>query len=82
MIEFDWSECPAVWRDPERMGGLWCFDQTRLPISYLFENLGRGVTLEEFVDWYPPVTMEHCRAVLEFAAQRSAERGIPELASA
>lgn len=72
MNEFDWSECPAVWRDPQRMGGQWCFNLTRLPISYLFDNLAEGVSLGEFCEWYPPVTKEQCHEVLEFAAIRSA----------
>ncbi len=71
MKEFDWSECPAVWRDPERMGGQWCFNLTRLPISYLFDNLAQDVSVEEFCEWYPPVTKEKCHEVLEFAATRS-----------
>ncbi len=54
------------------MGGQWCFDQTRLPISYLFDNLAQGVTLENFVDWYDPLDIEQCHEVLRFAAQHSA----------
>ena len=82
MKEFDWSECPAAWRNPERMGGVWCFNHTRLPISYLFDNLARGVSLDEFVEWYPPMTKEQCREVLEFAAKHSSETMNRELAAA
>ena len=71
MKEFDWSECPAVWRDPERMGGQWCFNRTRLPISYLFDNLADGASLADFAEWYEPVSIEQCHEVLEFAARHS-----------
>lgn len=81
MKEFDWSECPAVWRDPERMGGQWCFNKTRLPISYLFDNLAEGVTFEEFLEWYAPIDIEQCHEVLRFAAKRSSQSMREEMAA-
>ena len=69
--EFDWSDCPAVWRDPGRMGGQWCFAQTRLPIAYLFEHLADGGSLDDFVDWYAPLDPALCHEVLLFAASHS-----------
>jgi uncharacterized protein (DUF433 family) len=66
MKEIDWSECKTVWSDPARLGGQLCFTQTRLPIRFLFENLAEGVSLEDFCDWYPPVTKQQCREVLAF----------------
>jgi hypothetical protein len=38
----DWSSCPAVERDPERLSGAWVFRGTRVPVSALFENLEDG----------------------------------------
>ena len=38
----DWSSCPAVERDPERVSGAWVFRGTRVPVSALFENLEDG----------------------------------------
>lgn len=69
MNEIDWSDCPAVWRDPMRMGGQWCFDQTRLPIRLLFANLAEGVSVEQFCEWHPPVTRAQCEEVLAWIAQ-------------
>jgi len=66
MKEINWSECKAVWVDPERMGGQWCFNETRLPIKFLFANLAEGVSVEDFCEWYPPVTPQMCREVLAF----------------
>lgn len=65
----DWSTCPAVERDPERVSGAWVFRGTRVPISALFENLEDGVAVSEFVKWFPGVSLEQTRAVLEHAAR-------------
>lgn len=64
-----WSSCPAVERDPDRVSGAWVFRGTRVPVSALFENLEDGVQLSDFVAWFPGVTVEQARAVLEHAAQ-------------
>lgn len=65
----DWPTCPAVERDPERVGGAWVFRGTRVPVSALFENLEDGASVPEFVEWFPGVTPEQVRAVLEHAAR-------------
>ena len=65
----DWSTCPAVERDPERLSGGWVFRGTRVPVSALFENLEDGVRIDQFVEWFPGVTMEQVRAVLDHAAK-------------
>jgi len=35
----DWSSCPSVERDPDRVNGAWVFRGTRVPVKALFENL-------------------------------------------
>jgi len=64
----NWSTCPAVDRDPHKAGGAWVFCGTRVPVSALFENLEDGAQLSDFVAWFPGVTIEQARAVLEHAA--------------
>ncbi|AUB82324.1 DUF433 domain-containing protein [Candidatus Thiodictyon syntrophicum] len=64
----DWSSCPAVERDPEKVSGAWVFRGTRVPVSALFENLEDGAQLSDFVNWFPGVTLQQARAVLEHAA--------------
>jgi uncharacterized protein (DUF433 family) len=64
----DWSACIAVERHPDRLGGAWVFRGTRVPVTALFENLADGAQIEEFVSWFPGVTAEQARAVLEHAA--------------
>lgn len=65
----DWSSCPAVESDPERVSGAWVFRGTRVPVAALFENLEDGVSVGQFVELFPGVTLEQARAVLEHAAR-------------
>ena len=66
----DWSSCPAIERDPERVSGAWVFRGTRVPVKALFENLESGARIDDFLCWFPGVSREMAEAVLEHA-QRS-----------
>ncbi|MCC7104744.1 MAG: DUF433 domain-containing protein [Chloroflexi bacterium] len=65
----DWSSCPAVERDPERVSGAWVFRGTRVPVAAPFENLEDGAQVAQSVEWFPGVTIEQARAVLEHATR-------------
>jgi uncharacterized protein (DUF433 family) len=65
----DWSTCSAVERDPDRVSGAWVFRGSRVPVSALFENLEDGIPVTQFVEWFPGVTLDQVRAVLEHAAR-------------
>ncbi|KQT13511.1 DUF433 domain-containing protein [Ramlibacter sp. Leaf400] len=65
----DWSSCAAVERDPARVSGAWVFRGTRVPVAALFENLEDSASVDDFVDWFPGVSAEQVRAVLEHAAK-------------
>lgn len=65
----DWSTCLVVERDPERVSGAWVFRGTRVPVAALFENLEDGAQVAQFVQWFPGVSPEQVRAVLEHAAR-------------
>ena len=65
----DWSACTAVERDPNRVSGSWVFRGTRVPVTALFENLEDGAQVTDFVQWFPGVTLDQARAVLEHAAR-------------
>ncbi|MGA7983119.1 MAG: DUF433 domain-containing protein [Chromatiaceae bacterium] len=67
----DWSTCPAVERDPGRVGGAWVFRGTRVPVAALFENLEDGISVDQFPELFPGVTLQQARAVLEHAARSS-----------
>jgi uncharacterized protein (DUF433 family) len=63
----NWELCKAVDRDPEKLGGKWCFAETRMPVAELFKLLSDGVTIEEFLEWFPEVSAEQVHDVLAFA---------------
>ncbi len=69
MIE--WSTCHPVERNAGLVGGAWVFRGTRVPVAALFENLEDGARIEQFVEWFPGVSMEQVRAVLEHAARNT-----------
>jgi len=41
----------------------------RVPVAALFENLEDGAQVVQFVQWFPGVSLEQVRAVLEHAAR-------------
>ena len=61
----NWDTCPAVERDPEKLGGALVFRGTRMPVATLFENLKHGATVEQFLEWYPGTTREQVEAVID-----------------
>ena len=63
----DWALCMAVDRNPNKLGGTWCFAGTRLPVLSLFEHLDQGSTIDEFLEWFPEVSAEQVHQVLSFA---------------
>jgi len=65
----DWSSCPAVESDPERVSGAWVFRGTRVPVAALFENLEDGASVHDFTEWFQGVSPEQVRTVLEHAAK-------------
>jgi uncharacterized protein (DUF433 family) len=65
----DWSTCTAVEKDPSRVSGAWVFRGTRVPVTALFENLEDGAQVADFIQWFPGVSLEQVRAVLEHAAR-------------
>lgn len=65
----NWTNCPAVERNPRKISGAWAFTGTRVPVHALFENLEAGATIDEFVQWFPDVSEQQVRAVLEHEAR-------------
>ena len=62
-----WEHCPAVDRNPAKLGGAWCFRGTRLAVASLFEYLDLGSTVDEFLESFPDVKPEQVHQVLAFA---------------
>jgi uncharacterized protein (DUF433 family) len=58
----------VVHSDPEIMGGTLVFVGTRVPLQHLFDYLGAGDSLDEFLQSFPTVTREQAISVLEVGA--------------
>lgn len=67
----DWSSCPAVESSSAVVGGAWVFRGTRVPVAALFENLEDEASVHDFVEWFPGVSADQVRAVLEHVARSS-----------
>ena len=65
----DWSSCDAVERDQGRVSGSWVFRNSRVPLSALFNNLEDGVSISEFIELFPGVSLAQVRSVLDHAAR-------------
>ncbi len=69
----NWETCPAIERDPGKLGGAWVFRGTRVPVSALFENLKDGASVEQFLEWFPGVDLAAVEAVLEHEVKAFAD---------
>jgi uncharacterized protein (DUF433 family) len=65
----DWSQCPAVERNPAKVSGAWVFKNSRVPVRALFENIESGATVNDFLRWFPGIQREQVEAVLEFTEE-------------
>jgi uncharacterized protein (DUF433 family) len=67
------------WRDritvnPSVCRGKVCIRGTRITASVILDNLAAGVTQEEILKSYPPITVEDIQAVIAYAAELARER--------
>jgi len=70
-----WASCQAVERDSGRLGGVWVFRGTRVPVSAMFENLDDGAQIPEFLEWFPGVSDQQIRTVLDYVARLESTPG-------
>ncbi|MGK7919975.1 MAG: DUF433 domain-containing protein [Trichodesmium sp.] len=66
------------WQDqidinPKVCHGKPCIKGTRIMVSVILDNLAEGLTLEEIVEEYPPLTLENVRAAIAYAATLTRE---------
>ena len=54
----------VITRDPEILGGLPVFSGTRVPVKNLFDCLGQGYTVGEFLDDFPSVSVGQVQQLL------------------
>ena len=56
-----------VWVDPARLGGVPCFNGTRVPVQALIDHIEGNATLEEFLQGFPSVSREQAIQFIELA---------------
>jgi uncharacterized protein (DUF433 family) len=61
-----WESLDAIEREPYKVSSAWVFRKTRVPVSALFENLRDGATVDDFLEWFPPVQRSQVEAVLNY----------------
>jgi len=61
---------PLITVSPQRMSGAPVFAGTRVPVQTMFDWLGAGQTIDEFLRQFPSVSRAHAEAVLELASSR------------
>jgi uncharacterized protein (DUF433 family) len=59
--------------DPQVCHGKPCIKGTRIMVSVILDNLAEGLTLEEIVKEYPPLTLENVRSAIAYAAALARE---------
>ncbi|MBI4461183.1 MAG: DUF433 domain-containing protein [Acidobacteria bacterium] len=62
----DWQQ--RISANPEVCHGKACIRGTRIMVSVVLDNLAEGLTPEEIVEEYPPLTLEDIRAAISYAA--------------
>ena len=65
--------------DIEILGGQPVFTGTRVPVESLFDLLGAGISLNDFLDDFPTAFKEQAIAVLEIANKLLTPKNIRQL---
>ncbi|WP_413280278.1 DUF433 domain-containing protein [Floridanema evergladense] len=67
----DWQESISI--DPKVCHGKPCIKGARIMVSVILDNLAEGLTPEEIVAEYPPLTLENVRVAISYAAALARE---------
>ncbi|WGV26435.1 DUF433 domain-containing protein [Halotia branconii] len=67
----NWQERISI--NPNVCHGKACIKGTRIMVSVVLDNLADGLTFEEIVTDYPPLTLEDVKAAIAYAAELTRE---------
>lgn len=70
----DWNERIAI--KPEVCHGKPCIRGTRIMVSVILDNLADGLSSDEIVEEYPPLTKDDVLAAISYAAALTREEEI------
>jgi len=71
------QECINI--DREILSGNPVFKGTRVPIQTLFDQLEKGITVDEFIEDFPTVTKDKAIAVIEIAGKILTSKNIEQI---
>jgi uncharacterized protein (DUF433 family) len=66
----DWSGCPIIERDSEKLHGAPTVRGVRITPDAIMENFEGGVTVPELLELFGGITQQDVRIVLEYARKR------------
>lgn len=70
-----WSE--QIVSNPNVCKGRACVKGTRIMVSVVLDNLADGLSIEDIMHSYPPLTREDIQACVEYAAELAHEEVLP-----
>jgi uncharacterized protein (DUF433 family) len=73
----DWKGRISV--NPDICHGKPCVKGTRIMVAVILDNLAEGLTPEDIVEEYPPLTLEDVRAAIAYAAALAREEELVPL---
>jgi uncharacterized protein (DUF433 family) len=68
MTDIDWSDCPIVERNPEKMGGVPTVRAWRVSADSVLENFEDGVSAEEIAEMFT-LPFDDVQVILAYAEQ-------------
>ncbi len=68
---------PRITVDPERMGGVPCVRNLRIPVATIVAMVADGMSREEILAAFPDLEPEDLAEALRFAAEAVRERELP-----
>ena len=68
---------PRITADPDRMGGVPCIRDTRIPVSTIISMVADGMVASEIVAAHPDLVPDDIAEALRFAAEAVRERENP-----
>jgi uncharacterized protein (DUF433 family) len=70
LTALDWSGCPIVERDPEKLHGARTVRGVRITPDAILDNFNDGLSVAEILEQFVGITEQDVRRVLSYAAER------------
>ena len=71
----NWQE--RITSNPDICHGRVCVKGTRIMVSVILDNLSEGLSIDDIMESYPPLTRDDILAAINYAAELTRERIIP-----